>query len=216
MSVTAIPAAVAAHDPRDAWPSVTRILKAAGLSPWQDVTLEQLRRGVQHGLDERKLRYILQGVDPAVLDAKAELGKMAHLAVEDIERGMTEAWWADSEIAPYAAAYLKFKSEMDYRAAAVELRVYNDAYHYQGTLDSWGQMGEAEVVVDIKTTVAMPADLPYQLAGYDLCLAANPKRSRWGVQLKPDGTYRLNEYAGRNDAKIFLAAVAIAHTKGIL
>lgn len=202
-------------DPRDSWLSVTRILKLAGLSPWQDVALEMLRRGTEHGLTDRQLRYILQGVNPDVLDRKAELGQMVHQACQDIENGMTEAWWSDFDFAPYVASYQRFKQETGYKATATEQKVYNDTYRYRGTLDSVGTMGAVDAILDIKTVVQMAADLPYQLAGYDLCLPPNPRRYRFGVQLKPDGTYAMHAYKDRNDSQIFLAAVAVAHAKGM-
>jgi hypothetical protein len=202
------------RDPRDSWPSVTRVLKLAGLSPWVDVSLDMLRRGVQHGLTEFQVQYILQGVDPAVLSAKAELGKLTHSAISDIEGGMVEPWWMDTPAQPYVEAYLKFKSETDYKAISVEQKVYNETYRYNGTYDSFGTLGKYEAIIDAKTVVRMADDLRWQLAGYDLCLPPNPKRMRFGLQLKADATYQLYEYKDRTDAQVFLAAVAIAHAKG--
>lgn len=201
------------RDERDSWLSVTTILKLAGLSPWQDVTLEMLRRGVEYGLDERKLRYVLQGVDPVVLDRKAELGKMVHQACQDIEHGMTEPWWDGLDITPYVEAYLRFKQETGYVAAATEEQVFNEAYRFRGTLDSRGTMGEIEALLDIKTIVQMGGHLAYQLAGYELALPANPRRYRFGLQLKKDGSYQLHSYTGRQDGQIFLAALAVAQAK---
>lgn len=204
-----------ARDPRLDWPSVTQILKIAGLSPWQDVTLDMIRRGLKSGVNELQLRYILQGVKPEVLDAKAELGTNVHLAIHDIETGLSVRWWEGESYEPYIAAYLKFREECSFQAAALEEKVFNNTYQYNGRLDARGSMGKFKVLLDVKTTSIMPEDLAYQLAGYDLCLEPDPKRLRFGLQLKPDGKYTLHEYKNRkDDEKVFFAALLIAKTKG--
>jgi hypothetical protein len=205
--------APAERDPRTAWPSVTRILKLAGLSTWQDVTLDQVRRATEHRIPERTLAYLVQGVYPEVLERKRELGSNVHLACQDLERGI-EPWWDGMDIAPYVEAYRRFRSENEFRPTAWEQQVYNDTYKYKGRYDTLGMVGTYEVLIDLKTTVQMAGELPYQLAAYDLCLNSNPKRLRWGVQLRKDGAYQLHEYKDRNDSRIFLAAVAIANAKG--
>ena len=202
------------RDPRDNWLSVTRVLKLAGLSPWTEVELDQLRRGVEHGLDERRLRYILSGVYPEVLAAKADVGHNVHQAIADIEHGLTEAWWEDETWTPYVTAYLKFREESHYKATLVEYRVYHESYPYRGDLDSLGMLnGKIEALIDVKTTVAMDPTIAYQLAGYEGCLPANPKRVRLGLQLKYDGDYQVHEYKDRNDHKILLAALTVATIK---
>lgn len=204
------------RDPRDSWLSVTQIIKIAGLTPWPVVSLDMVRRGVESGLDERQLRYVLQGVYPEVLQAKAELGSTVHQAVQDIEeRSSIEPWWEGLDIEPYVKAYLKFREDTQYRATSVEKKVYNESYQYHGTYDSEGLLGgKFEAILDVKTTVKMGPEVAYQLAGYEGCLPTNPKRLRIGVQLKKDATYSLHEYKDRNDSKVFLAALTVAQAKG--
>ena len=204
------------RDPRESWPSVTRILKAAGLSPWLDVDLDMLRRATEYRLSERVLRYILTGVYPEMLDAKRELGSMVHLAIRDIEHGIQDPWWEDEPWTAYVDAYLQFKEETHYTASLTEHRVYNDSYQYRGDLDSLGMLdGKVEALIDIKTVLDMDRAIGYQLAGYDGCLPANPKRVRLGLQLKKDGSYQIHPYNDRNDLKVFLAALVVANAKGI-
>ena len=204
-----------ARDPREDWLSVTKILKLAGLSPWRDVSLEELRRGVEHGLDERRVHYILSGVYPEVLEAKREAGSNTHLAIRDIESGIEEAWWEGEPWQPFVSAYQRFKAETNYTATLVEYKVFHDTYQYKGTFDSLGMFngGKTEALIDVKTSSTMDPSMGYQLAGYDAALPTNPKRLRLGLQLKNDGTYQVHEYKDKNDSKIFLAALTVATVK---
>ncbi|HEY6383446.1 MAG TPA: hypothetical protein VIY07_16790, partial [Pseudolabrys sp.] len=127
-----------------------------------------------------------------------------------------EPWWADLPEAPYVAGWQRFLTDTGFAPHLWEQPVYNDTYQYKGRYDVLGTVSNHEALIDIKTTVQMAPSLGYQLAGYDLCLPPNPKRIRWGVQLKKDGGYQLHEYGNRNDHKIFLAASTVAQTKGLV
>jgi len=202
------------RDAREDWLSVTQILKLAGLSPWMDIDLDLLRRGVELGLDERRLRYLLNGVDPEILERKRERGVNVHMAIADIEHGLDEAWWAGESWEPYVIAYQRFKAETKYTASLIEHRVYNETYQYRGDLDSLGMLdGKVEALIDVKTTVQMDPTIAFQLSGYAGALPPNPKRLRLGLQLMKDGTYKIHEYKNRNDNAIFLAALTVARVK---
>lgn len=202
------------RDPREDWLSVTRVLQLAGLTPWKEVDLDLLRRGTELGLKDWDLRYLINGADPNAVEAKREIGIYTHQAIADIERGMTEPWWEGDRWEMFISAYQRFKSELHYQASLIEHRVYNETYQYRGDLDSVGMLnGKTEALIDVKTALTMDASMGYQLAGYDACLPANPKRLRLGLQLFKDGSYKVHEYKDKNDLKVFLAALIVATIK---
>lgn len=114
-------------------------------------------------------------------------------------------------VAPFVAAYDKFVADTGFVPELVEHRVYDPIWIVAGTLDAAGtwKLGPDKIVIDFKTGNIEPwARL--QLAQYEACL--NERHRRFGLQLKPDGTYRLSEeYRDREDIRTFRAIVSIVN-----
>ncbi|HEX5431517.1 MAG TPA: hypothetical protein VFW83_06100 [Bryobacteraceae bacterium] len=171
-------------------PSVTQILKAAGLIEEDWYSVEARDRG-----------------------------KAVHIAAHYAdEHDLDISWRETSPYAGYLAAWEKFQTDAGFIPELVEYRVFNRAFGYCGTLDRTGIL-EAETVtnavVDLKTG-GVEEWHRVQLAAYCAAFERPMRFRRINVYLNPDGTYRVREYAAgsfRADFAVFAAAVAIWNFK---
>lgn len=169
-------------------PSVTEILSLAGLTNW--------------GM-----------VPSSVLELAAQRGRETHLWLELVDRGyLSPEDEPPPQIQGYVSAYYRFRAETDFEPDpdGIEETVLNLSHFYAGTLDRRGRLNRDRVVIDFKTGVPTPA-AHLQTAGYAACLEGRFKR--FALHLRPEGTYRLEPHASRNDLPDFLAAVRVAHLR---
>lgn len=143
-------------------------------------------------------------VNPSVLEYAANRGRAVHEALEVYDLG------GELEVVPetegYIRAYLEWEQIYRPRWIGVEQIVYSENYGYIGTLDRVGSLNNRELaVVDIKTsqpTKEALISVCCQTAAYEVAYnEANGKfdtyldmyipLSRFGLFLKPDGTYRV-------------------------
>lgn len=145
-------------------------------------------------------------------EASANRGTAVHAAVQMFhEMG---ALPSDDVCAPFFDAYLKFQLEAGFHVEISEERVCDPLLGYAGTLDLRGRFRHIPTgidVIDIKTG-SVPAWVGYQTAAYARMLPGAPKR-RWALNLKADGTYRLDPLTKRTDESVFLAALTVAQAK---
>lgn len=156
-------------------PSVTQILKAAGLYP-----------------DFSK-------IDPEVMEWKRNLGTQVHAATELDD--MDNLGDYDFQIDGYLFAWRKFKAETGFTPMHIEQRVYHKQHKYAGTLDRIGVFGSRGALVDIKTGQADLITVGPQTAAYAEAFGYNGKRC--AVQLM-DGKYKMVECKNKMDWQIFL------------
>ena len=120
----------------------------------------------------------------------------------------------DDVCAPFFDAYLNFQQDSGFTVEAAEERVCDPLLGYAGTLDLRGRFnyhaGGLDLL-DIKTG-SVPAWVGYQTAAYVRLLPGGPKR-RWALNLRADGTYRLEPQIKRTDESVFLAALLVAQAK---
>lgn len=150
-------------------------------------------------------------VDAETLERARAEGVAIHKMVELYERddlGQLPAW-----LEPYIAAWMKFKAEMKFRACCSEAQVYHPTFGYAGTYDLDGHMGNDTALVDLKRSFMAGPAIGLQLAAY---LAASEAQNgemkrarRFALQLRPDGTYRLQEFTDKTDFQTFLAALTL-------
>jgi hypothetical protein len=158
------------------------------------------------------------GVDPAVLEYASERGRAVHLACDLVDEDDLDREALDPVLVPYVEAYERFRSELRPEWEAVEQVVYSERYGYAGRLDRagclYGIKNQApRVVLDIKTVAALSPVTGLQLAAYAEAYDPDRRRTpprRFALQIKPDGTYRLQEYRERSDLSVFLAQLTIA------
>lgn len=164
-------------------PSVTQILKSAGLIPesgWSSV------RAMSRGT-------------------------LVHTACHyDDEGDLDEATLTES-LRGYVEAWRKFKREVKLlEIVAIEERVWHPTYLFAGTLDRRVRINGRLGIIDIKTGQRQPWH-SLQLGGYSL--TQKELHRRYAVRLASDGNYRLDEYNDPNDTTAFLAALSVHNWK---
>jgi hypothetical protein len=126
---------------------------------------------------------------------------------------------ADPEIYDRLVAWVAFRGDTGFVPAAVEVQVYSNRHRYAGTIDRIGPFrGGVMSVLDIKTSASVNPIVALQLAAYQQAYnegrkAAEKIRERWSVQLRADGTYRLDEYKDKADLSVFLSCLLLHNWK---
>lgn len=170
-------------------PSVTEILRLAGLTSLDSIPESYLERARQRGED---LHAWIEGINDGVLD-------------EDLE--------PPQQIVGRVAAYRRFLAETGFRVLKSEQVVVNRALDYVGTYDLLGELPglRGELLVDLKATTKLYPETRLQVCGY--AMALDPRPARAALQLLPDGRYKLERYADRADESDWIAACRVAHFK---
>jgi hypothetical protein len=163
-------------------PSVTTVLRKAGLIDFSGIPLE-------------------------VLNFARERGTRVHLATELDDRGELDLASVIPEELGYIDAYRRFKREAGFVATSIEQRVCSHRYWYAGTLDRIGNMRKKRSLLDIKTGEPQRAVGP-QTAAYKAALPEN-KMPRFALYLQADGAYQLVSLNDSDDLAVFLAALRI-------
>ncbi len=149
-----------------------------------------------------------------VLARKSALGTAVHFATELFDEDDLDWDSLTEEQAGYTRGWAKFREEQDVEIIGMEQKVYHDTMRYAGTLDRRLILNGTRGILDIKTSAVMSAATGVQTAAY----AEAAKRTwpdepapeaRWGLQLKPDGTYRLHAYESKRDWATFLSLLTI-------
>ncbi len=164
------------------------------------------------------------GVPLSLLEEAAERGKRVHAAIAtmiDAEVRGDEAWCPDDEVG-YINAFLRFRTDTGFEVIENEYPVLSKRYRYAGTLDLFGIIETSLCLLDLKTGV-IPEWTGLQTAGYEMALREtkmghwkldpNDPIQRYGLQLKPDGTYKLKRFETFSDRADFLASVRVAQYK---
>lgn len=178
-------------------PSVTQILKAAGMYSYLDA------------------------VHPDRLEKARLRGVAVHRAIELYANGTLDWSTVSDEVAGYVEGYTAWAAVRGWQPSLVEHRFCHPVYRYAGTLDQGGKLGYGEeAVVDFKTMLvfgpAAAAAARLQLAAY--CHHA-PKpflKRRIILQLKGNGKYQEHSYPSTTlarDFQIFLAALTVHNYK---
>ncbi len=170
-------------------PSVTRIIKDCGLSPFSG-----------SGRSE-------------VLECAAQRGTFVHDACQMWDEG--DLSWDDLDpvLVPYVEAWKKFREESGFTPKLIEFPIFDEVRRFAGRLDRAGIMGStfSRVEIDIKTGEVYP-DAGIQLAAYQSCLPDEWRTAkRIAVKLGNDGSYRVHEFKSRDDLKLFNAATTLWH-----
>lgn len=151
-------------------PSVTAILRAAGLSP------------------------DFSDVPPATLAAAQERGKRVHEGCEMIDRDDLDWQTVDPAIEGYLRAYENLCRDVDLRPIAVEESVHFGTT-YAGTLDRLVWCRGERAVIDTKATAILSNSAHLQNAAYreawNHMRPKEPVTKTFVAHLKPDGTHRL-------------------------
>ena len=162
-------------------PSVTQIIRTAGLS------------------------------DPRWYNDRARLrGTAVHTAIQYLNEGTLDQSSVMPEIDAYVRAYRRFIQQSGFIVQAFELRVYNRAHGYAGTMDLLGSLNNKTTVIDIKTG-SVPVWTGLQLAAYAACIHC--VHQRFALNLTEDSVYRLVRFDDKSDFAVFAGACAVAKWK---
>ena len=127
-------------------PSVTQILKAAGLTNFDFV-------------------------DSGLLERNATFGKAGHLVIQYKCKGILDEASVDEALKPYIAGWDNFVEDFGYVFHKSEVRGFHPVYRYTYGIDQLGEIAKGKylgnAVGDIKFGITKPAD-HIQLAGYKL------------------------------------------------
>lgn len=197
---------------------VERMARGAAVS---ELTLDEATH--TYRLGDRVLPSVTQitatiaplfGIPREVLEAKADLGTAVHLATQFYDEGDLDADSLPEMVGPYLRAYARFLDESGARWTHVERRVCHEGHGYAGTLDRVGYLPGlrgvrkgAPCLVDLKATYRIAPVYGCQTALY--AKAFGDVAHRFALQLKPDGTYRLEEFRDPSDLSVGLAALTL-------
>lgn len=138
-------------------------------------------------------REVYDTVAQYTLDRAAERGTKVHKACEALDvYGKVEV---SEDFLPYVNAYLQFQREHDAQWNMVERSIAHHKERYAGTIDRYGTMDGAKVLVDLKTTYTVHKRLAIaQLNLYRWMIEAegHPVEKQYILHLKKDG-YKLVE-----------------------
>jgi len=138
----------------------------------------------------------------------AERGTAAHTAIQLFEENDLGSIDPSTEV--YLQGYKQFKAETGFVPNLIEVLFWQFCHRYGTRIDLTGILNGREILLEIKTGAPHPS-WGLQLALQNECL---PKRlPRFALQLKPDVTYRLQEFTDPNDRNVALACCAIVHWK---
>jgi hypothetical protein len=174
-------------------------------------------------VDERKVPGVTKVISPLyewdmvnqeMLRLAAERGSAVHLATELDDKTDLDENSIHPAVEPYLQAYRKFRAEKGGTPLLIEDRIYNPIHDYATTVDRLFRMQDRRLwLVEIKSTSQLHPAVGVQLAGQ---LDSVMRKHHYGVtprrfalQLRKDGTYRLQEYTDPNDWPTFLALRAV-------
>lgn len=168
-------------------PSVTQILKTSGLIDFSHIP-------------------------PSTLAAAMKRGTTVHAAIHaanEADLDVTHFYATFPAWAGYLRAWFAFNDTAGFHPLVCEHRIASRRSRVAGTLDVLGTMNNHAALIDYKTAVVLESVCPdLQLAAYD-ALAREwakddqtlraffdryPYTRRYAIQLRKDGTYRLEEY----------------------
>lgn len=125
-------------------------------------------------------------------------------ADDGTELGEDHAEW------PYVQAWQRFRAESGFVPEIVEQRLYHPRHRYCGTVDRIGILNGRRATLEIKTVASLEGWVGLQTAAYHEAFnhgrpRGEQAKDRFAVQLRSDGTYRLEQYQDEADFSVFLA-----------
>jgi len=160
----------------------------------------------------------LMGDTSFYTEESRDRGTAVHWVTERFDLGTLDCELIDEALAPYLAAYERFRQEHGPVWSHVETKTADLALHYAGTVDRAGRLTTCPhpVVLDIKSG-GPAAWHRVQLSAYKRLLAAELPAliTRYALYLSSEGTYRLEAFPldDREDWQTFQAALAVAQWK---
>ena len=189
-------------------PSVTTILKSAGLSPDYSKTP---KRVLENKRDiGKEVHHTCHAINQAVMELGGYKGNESYVMA------YTVTFYEDIRDWGYTEAYCKFLRESGFVPTHAEEIVYHPSYKYIGTFDTVGLMNTDRVLIDIKTPTMDHPSYAIQTAAYqsafEWCYKL-PVHKRFSLLLKPDGNYDPCPHEDPMDFNVFVAGLIIHRFK---
>lgn len=155
----------------------------------------------------------LSVIPAVILNQKRDIGTFVHEATEYVDMGgeIPDSYpGADG----YIEAYRKFKADYSFDPIEAEMQIYSKALKYAGTIDRIGEINDKLSVLDIKTTSVLeigyvgPQTAAYEKA-YKELTGTRKSLVRYALQLKPDGSYKLQKCTDKEDLQAFMSALNV-------
>jgi len=146
-----------------------------------------------------------------------ERGTIVHLITHQYDTGELLESEIDPAYLPYLAAYKHWKEDSGFIVRDTEVPRYHKTLRYAGTPDKVGVLSNSIAIVEVKSGAVEPwitlqtaaqAELVKQDYGITFV-------RRYGLQLKPNGSYRMEEHTDRQDQGVWLSALACYQWKKI-
>ena len=166
------------------YPSVTTILKDAGL---------------------------IDTSQPWYTEWHRDRGTQVHKALELFDQGDLDEESLDPEIRPYVDAWEKFLAESRCGIEQIEVRCWNKAKRYAGTIDRVLKWGPGVTICDIKCG-PRAAWHGLQTAAYGEFIHGRVPY-RCCVHLSADGKFSVSEHKDRTDYDAWASALYLYHWK---
>lgn len=160
-----------------------------GLRRWKVPSVTQILKATGGGPD-------LSRVHPDVLEAARSRGERVHAAIENAAKcGMMVIQKRDHDIEGYLSAFWQFVNDANVRVIATEKKVYHEAFGYAGKMDLYAKAFNKRAVIETKT-YELDENVGEQGAGYfaALCSMGEKPKAIYGLELKANGEYRLQEF----------------------
>jgi hypothetical protein len=141
------------------------------------------------------------------LAAASRLGTMVHKTTELYDEGVLDEDDLDPILVPYLEGWKRFRREVEFVPDTIEQRLYHPELRYCGTSDRTGRVRGYKSVVDIKKMMTLGPVIGVQTAAY---MEAHNRHGagiekRYALGLRPDGTYRLQEFTDPTDFPCFVS-----------
>lgn len=179
-----------------------------------DATTHRYTLGGKHLPSVTQVLQLLdqfEDVSPAVLEAARERGTHVHAVTELDDRDELDESSVNVALAPYLAAWRKFRADTGFVPTHIEDRVAHRHLGYAGTLDRMGTLRGRPALVDIKSGLK-PKSVGAQTAAYleawMLTSGARRRPVRYCVQLNPEG-YRLHVLDDPADWPLFVSCLNV-------
>ncbi len=158
------------------------------------------------------------GINARILDLACNLGTATHQATALDDINDLDFDTLSPGLLPYVQAWQKFKADykISFRREQIEQKLYSKKWGFCGTLDRLPvKIDRKMTLIDLKTCTSMQKYFRLTTAAYAILAEENLPRTeslpkfiiqqRWGVQLLPDGTFRIHKYENTRDRQYFLS-----------
>ena len=156
------------------------------------------------------------GGSQEVREYKRQIGKALDLCIELHHRQDLDFGTVSEEVLPFFEAWLAFLRDTGFRPLLLQPVVYSRKLRFAGKPDIFGtrvpDSANPDELIDTKCTFAMDQATAIQTAGYSIAALESlgiRVKTRAGLQLLRDGTYRYHPFNNSGDENVFRACLAI-------